>query len=792
VTTDGDDAPYTIGVRALCEFTARARDLDLRFAPSPTAVEGMAGHAAVARRRAAGYRREVPLAGTHRGVVVRGRADGYDPAAQRLEEIKTHRGDLARQPSDQRHLHWAQARVYGALLCEALGLERIELALVYFELGHETETVLVESHDSAALRAFFEEQCERFVDWSRQEAAHARARDAALSSLAFPLGAMHPGQRTLAEAVWRSARTGRCLVAQAPTGSGKTLGTLFPTLRAWPASGLHKVWYLTAKGSGRPLALEALAQIRTAGGADLRVVELVARDAACEHPGKACQPESCPLARGHYDRLPAARAAALAMPALDRATLQRVGAEHRVCPWHLGHEMVRWADVAVADVHHWFDTHALLHALTSAHEWRVAVLVDEAHNLLERARSMYGAAIDRAALRAARRQAPRPVALALDAVGRAWTALMRDQPVPHRAHDALSAVLVTALQRATAAIGDALGEHGDALPDAVLDVHFAMLRLLRLHETHGSHQIVETTLDPERAPGRGRAVAQSTLAIRNLMPAPHLRPRFRAAHATVLFSATLAPAAFHRDTLGLPDDCAAIDVASPFTAGQLAVRIASHVSTRWGDRDESLDDIVALMAQQHAAQPGNYLAFFSSFAYLDAVASRLAARHPEVPIWTQRPALDAAARQAFLDRFDEAGTGIGFAVLGGSFGEGIDLPGRRCIGAFIATLGLPPVTPLNEHIRHCMQGAFSAGWDYAYLVPGVQKVVQAAGRVVRTTRDRGVVILIDDRWRRPEVRRLLPSWWTIEVAPAPMERVKPARPAQAPLLSSCRASRASP
>ena len=777
MTTDA--APYTIGVRALCEFTARAGDLDLRFAPSPTAVEGMAGHAAIAKRRGAHYRREMPLAGTHRGLVVRGRADGWDPAAQRLEEIKTHRGDLARQPADQRHLHWAQAKVYGALLCEALGLDRIELALVYFEVGRETETLLVESHDAASLRAFFEAQCERFIDWSRQEAAHGRERAAALERLEFPLGEMRRGQRTLAEAVWRSARSGRCLVAQAPTGSGKTLGTLFPTLKAWTAAGLDKVWYLTAKGSGRPLALEALGQLRAHGGAPLRVVELVAREAACVHSDKACHPESCPLARGHYDRLPAARADALGRGTLDRATLRAVGDEHGVCPWHLGHEVVRWADVAIADVHHWFDTHALLHALTLAHEWRVAVLVDEAHNLLERARAMYSAELDRIAWHAARRNAPRPVALALDAVTRAWKTLVRDQDEPHRAHAALPVTLVAALQRATGAIGDALAEHGDAVPQGLLDVHFAMLRLLRLHEAHGPHQLVETTLAPDSPATRRRDAAQGVLAIRNLMPAPHLRSRFGSAHATILFSATLSPAAFHRDMLGLPEDSVALDVPSPFTSGQLAVRVAAHVSTRWADRDASIDPIVEMMASQYAARPGNYLAFFSSFAYLDAVAERLAARHPELPAWSQRPGLDAAARQAFLDRFEERGAGIGFAVLGGSFGEGIDLPGERCIGAFVATLGLPPITPLNEHIRRCMQAAFGAGWEYAYLVPGVQKVVQAAGRVVRTADDRGVVVLIDDRWRRPEVRRLLPSWWSIEAGPPGCHAST-----RAPLLSS--------
>ena len=757
-----NEGACAIGVRALCEFAARSGDLDLRFQPSPTAQEGIVGHGTVTRRRAAGYAAELVVSGSHRGVVVRGRADGWDRDANRLEEIKTHRGDLARQPASQRQLHWAQAKVYGALVCETLGLADIELALVYFDVGSQQETVLAERHDAPSLRSFFERQCERFLDWSRQELAHAAARRAALEALRFPHGEFRAGQRALAEAVWRAGAHGRCRGAQAPTGIGKTMGTVFPLLKAWPGREFDKVYFLTAKGSGRGLALDALRRVRDAA-APLRVVELVAREKACENPDKACHPESCPLARGHYDRLPAARAAAVAEGFLDEAALRELGHAHGVCPYHLGHELVRWSDVVVADYNHYFDVHALLHGLALAHEWRVALLVDEAHNLLERARRMYSAELDRARLRAARRVAPPEVGRALERLGRQWTKVHAGQDEDHRVHDHVPADLVAALQRATAAIGDHLAEAAGAVAPELLDFHFEALHFLRLAERFGPHAVFDVTLAPR---GRG-ARHDATFGLRNLVPAPHLKPRFAAAHASVLFSATLTPLGFHRDTLGLPDDTAWLDVASPFDTGQLAVHVATGVSTRWSDRESSLDAVVALMARQYALAPGNYLAFFSSFDYLQRAAARFAARHPHVPVWSQAPGMAPAARTAFLARFTDEGRGIGFAVLGGSFAEGVDLPGRRCIGAFVVTLGLPPVSSLNEQIRRRMQEAFGAGWDYAYLYPGIQKVVQAAGRVVRSADDRGVVHLIDDRWRRPEIRRLLPSWWRVDLQPAP-------------------------
>ena len=221
-----------VSVRTLCHFTARSGDLDLRFTPSPSAQEGVAGHTTVTARRAAGYQREVPLSARCGELRVQGRADGFDPATPRLEEIKTHRGDATRIPDNHRELHWAQARVYGWMLCEQLGLERIELALVYFNIDTGQETPLSETQSASALRAHFEDLCERYSGWARQERAHRMARDAALRALAFPFPEFRAGQRALAEAVYRAHAAGRVLMAQAPTGIGKTAATLFAALKA--------------------------------------------------------------------------------------------------------------------------------------------------------------------------------------------------------------------------------------------------------------------------------------------------------------------------------------------------------------------------------------------------------------------------------------------------------------------------------------------------------------------------------------------------------------------------------
>lgn len=756
---------YRVAVRALCDFTAREGDLDHRFTPAPSAREGMEGHTLVASRRGADYLAELPLSGSYEQLTVTGRADGYDPVASRLEEVKTHRGSLDRMADNQRALHWAQVKVYGALLCAERDLEHITLTLVYLDIASGKETLLSQEVSATELEAFFADQCRRFIAWAEQEADHRQRRDGALRTLRFPHAAFRPGQRELAEDVYKAASTGRCLLAQAPTGIGKTLGTLFPMLSAMPRQQLDRIAFLTMKTPGRRLALEALTTLRDRDNAEtlsLRVLELVARDKACEYPDRACHGEACPLAAGFYDRLPAARQAAVTREWLDSEALREVALAHSVCPYYLGQELARWSDVIVGDVNHWFDSHALLHGLAQGNDWRTGVLVDEAHNLVERARGMYSAELDQQRFNRIRRTLPKALAGPLGRLARQWQSVVKDagledeggQGKPaYRLLTALPDKLVAAAQQVGSAITDYLGEHPEQTSFELQELLFEALAFCRLAERFGEHSLCDLTRH-----GRGRAV----LGLRNLIPADFLSARFNAAHSVVLFSATLNPAHYYRDLLGLPENTPWREVVSPFSARQLEVRIRSDISTRFRDREASIEPMVATMTQQYQRKPGHYLAFFSSFAYLEAALARFREASPDVPVFSQTRGMPEAQRDAFLARFTPGGKGIGFAVLGGAFAEGIDLPGDRLVGAFIATLGLPPFNDFNEALKARLSARYGQGDDYTYRIPGMIKVVQAAGRVIRSPDDEGVVVLMDDRFAQTKVRALLPGWWQLD------------------------------
>ena len=773
---------YTVAVRTLCEFTAKQGDLDLRFTPSPTAQEGIAGHKAVASRRPPGYQSEITLQGQHGALHVRGRADGYAPDVNCLEEIKTFRGDLSRMPENHRQLHWAQAKIYAWLLCVARNLPEIRVALVYFDIGSQDETRIERLYAAPELEAFFTLHCSWFLAWAEQEMRHRAERDAALAALAFPHAGFRDGQRALAEAVYRAACSARCLMAQAPTGIGKTIATIFPALKAMPGQAQDKLFFLTAKTSGRRVALDCLGRIGAATpGLPLRVIEIVARDKACEHPDLACHGDACPLARGFYDRLPQARATALAKPTalggtdsgpglilLERQAVRAVALAHQICPYYLTQELTRWVDVVVADYNYYFDMSAMLFALTLANDWHVNVLIDEAHNLVERARRMYSATLDQEVLLGLQSSAPSVLRAPLTMLARQCSALPLEPLATYAVLPAIPAPFRSALQGLLSVMSEFLADHLPGAHPALLAFYFDALQFSRLAENFDAHSLFDVSVTAFPVAGASaltqpapRRPNMRLLCIRNVVPAPFLKPRFVAARSATLFSATLSPEQFYRDTLGLPEDAAWVDVPSPFEADQLLVQIVARISTRFADRVKSLAPIVALMARQFAAQPGNYLAFFSSFDYLQQVLALLAERHPAVPVWQQSRRMGEAAKDEFLARFVPGGAGIGFAVLGGAFAEGIDLPGNRLIGAFIATLGLPQLNAVNEQMMLRMESTFGAGYDYTYLYPGIQKVVQAAGRVIRTREDRGVVYLIDDRFARHRVRALLPLWWEV-------------------------------
>ncbi len=752
-----------VSVRALCEFTARQGDLDRRVHASPHARQGIAAHRVVAQRRPPEHQIELPLEFHHGVLHLVGRADLFDPVSVEIEEVKSGFGEPGRRTYASRALQRAQLRCYGAMLCAARGYARIRLTLVHFDLLSDNEYRDSEDCEASELLTELRCRCEAFTHWAHQELAHRERRRATLSVLAWPFGEFRTGQRELAVAVWQTCRQAQMLRIQAPTGIGKTLGTIFPALRALPGTSTDRLIFLSARGTGRQTAVAAL---RLLAGqmphrpAPLRMLELVARERACEYPDRECHGDSCPLARGFFDRLALARQQACAEPLLDQARLREIALEHQICPYFLGTEMAAWSDLIVADYNHWFDRHALLSALTREHQWSVSLLIDEAHHLVDRTRAMYSPSLSVASFVAVRGNDPGALPAALvDPVIDQWdllrteSGLAADRSWAHL--ERLPGRWLRSLGRFNRALTRRLEEGTPTLGPAALSLYFRCLEFATVAESFGEHSLCELAVDPE---GRERDGDELTLKLHNVVPAPFVRERIAQARAVVMFSATLNPEDFDQSMLGWERECRTMLLESPFDPSHLQVRVVP-LSTRLEHRENSAGPIAALIARQYRADPGCYIAFFSSFDYLERVADALSNHHPDLPLRRQARQMTEREREAFIAGFEPSRPSVALAVLGGVFAEGMDLPGKRLIGAFVVTMGMPQATPLTEAIAERLERLFGRGFDYTYLYPGVRKVIQAAGRVIRDADDRGCVVLVDDRWRRPRYRSLLPATW---------------------------------
>lgn len=752
----------TVAVRTLVEFALRAGDLESTFGGPGRAREGIRAHQQVRRARPADYTPEVAVAGevAAEGVTLslKGRIDGVfqEAGATVLEEIKSTSRELSALDPEGDPLHWGQLRVYAALYAAAQGADSLDLQLTYYHLASGETRAVRRRETRARLEAFLKEVAAAFLSWARGLDDWCRRRDAGIQALEFPYTDYRRGQRRMAVAVYRAIRQGGRLMVQAPTGIGKTMAAVFPAVKAMGVGLTSKIFYVTARTTGRHAAEQAFDALRQAGLA-FKTLTLTAKDKACFEPAAACRPEECPYARGYYDRLPAARQAAFAVPALDQAALAAIAREHRVCPFELSLEMALWADAVIGDYNYVFDPRVYLRRFFSDTGNDFTCLVDEAHNLVDRAREMFSAALCKATLLAARRP------------------LRGELPGVHRALGGVNAWMVKARRRCQAAGGASADRQApeDLLPllrrfthqaeawlvlnlprpwrEALVEAYFEASAFLRIAEGFDASYATCLTTD-------GQDLQVRLFCID---PAGQLQEALARCRAVVFFSATLSPGDYFIRSFGCGPETPCLELPSPFPCANRCLLVSGRVSTFYRDREQTGEALAELLGRLVKGHAGNYLFFFPSYAYLDLVHGLFTRRHPAVATLTQAPEMPEAERNAFLARFTTTpdGTLAGFAVMGGIFGEGIDLVGKRLSGAAIVGVGLPGIDTERELIRQHFDGREGAGFDYAYRYPGLNRVLQAAGRVIRSPTDRGVILLVDPRFRSARYRALLPTDW---------------------------------
>ena len=802
---------FRLPVRQLVEFLLRTGSIDSRFTGFDRANEGARIHRRLQKAAGEGYAAEVFLSGEREvsGITftIEGRADGIfsdEAGVTVIDEIKTTAVPADAIAEDMNPCHWAQGMVYGALYGCQQGLDRLDVRLTYYQIDTDEVFRFLRHFTLGELEAFLQDLLGQYAPWAQRQLAWKERRSESLSALAFPFPAYRPGQRALAGEVYRActaapSKAGVRLFCQAPTGIGKTMSVLFPALRAIGTGCGEKLFYLTARNTTQSAAEDAIARLRASDSKlALRSVTLTAKEKVCLHPDAeghpACLPELCPYANGYYDRVNTALKALLddGTGRFDRAALADAAKQFTVCPFELELDLSEWCDVIIGDYNYLFDPVVHLRRFfDSAGDW--LFLVDEAHNLPERARAMYSARFCKSSLTEAKRAlgrgkstlktalskadkaflagrkavstlAPRRGSTAAEEDDSGQTSLLGsaetpaiELPAADYAQDGtvfckeLPSALLAPLRALTAPLQDWLEDDPDAEAHAaLLDLYFEVQDILRASERYDEHFAAQLT-------ARGSDLELQLLC---LDPSPFVDASLSAGRAAALFSATLTPPGYYRTVLGCPE-ARAVALESPFPAENLGLYCLPSISTRYRQRDASIRPISDALAALASSRVGNYLAFFPSYAYLRQVWEDFTARYPGIDTLVQESGLDDAGRAAFLGRFSPRPekTLLGFGVMGGIFGEGVDLTGDRLIGCAIVGVGLPQISPRQEMLRRYYDAQNGAGFDYAYRWPGMNKVLQAAGRVIRTQEDKGVVLLLDDRFAQSEYARLFPKHW---------------------------------
>jgi len=760
-------AVFQTSVRELVAFVHRTGGLagTGAFRASDRALEGGRAHRRVQGRRTGDYEAEVPVEWKAiRGSVdltIAGRIDGlratHSPPV--VEEIKSvdRFWDGAAEP-----LHLAQLKIYAAILAIQRDWSEVELHLTYLNLETDGETVLPFRLARAELEEFFEKTIRVWFDWLEVEARWISLRNHSLETLEFPFEGFRGGQRELARRVYRAIRDRRHLFAEAPTGLGKTIATLFPAAKALPLLGNGKVFFLTAKTPGRIAAAEALGHLRRAG-ARLRSLTLTAKNRICftEDPA-GCDPRVCPYAIGYHDRIRPALRELLEYETLDREAVEAVARKHTLCPFELSLDASSWCDIVIGDFNHAFDPSARLQRHFAEGGGRHVILVDEAHNLVDRSRDMHSATISPENLKV------RPGAVRAKGATKVRRALERVQAllveavkmpssnfIPARDyHDGsvfleIPKDLLSACRESARSLEGLLAslKPGTNL-GGWIETWFALNDWLQAAEAFDD--TCRFLIRPE----------EKSATVYCVDPSSRLRADLKTLRSAVFFSATLSPMDYFYDLLGgtAEDESAVFD--SPFKPDQMRLRILAADIT-YKARAASLDAVSEAVAGHVLETPGNHLIFCPSLAYLADLASRLEDLLPTGSLLVQTAAMSEAGRNGFLDAFQPGSRTIALAVLGGIFAEGVDLPGERLVGVTVIGTGLPRLSLERDILQSYFEEAQGSGFDYAYRFPGMQRVLQAAGRLIRTETDMGSVLLVDLRFLEPRHQVLFPAWWPI-------------------------------
>lgn len=751
-----------LSVRNLVEFLLRSGDIDSGFVRMNRALEGTRAHIRLQKSYGDNYLPEVSLRKTIEfddyNLIVEGRADGVLKEEDHIiiDEIKTVTHELELIDENYNTQHWAQAMCYGYIYGEENNLEKLIIQLTYIQLDTDEIKKMRKVFEIGELRSFFYDLTQKYHIWADYSNAWISLRDESIKALHFPFSSYRKGQRQMAAAVYRAIRDENTLFVQAPTGIGKTISSVFPAIKAMGEGITSKIFYLTAKTTTQSVAEETFQKMREAGLKFISIT-ITAKDKICFMDERNCNPTYCEYAKGHFDRVNEALMDMLQKETqITREILLLYAEKHKVCPFEYSLDLSLWADGVICDYNYVFDPNASLKRFFSDKKTNFTFLIDEAHNLVDRGREMYSAELhkkDFLSLKRLMKEKSKELRNSCNSINKYFIDIRKrlgeninytSQEEEKDLYNILNSFVIKADKYL--AMND-----NTIIDQELIDLYFNVLNFLKISELYDEHYV--TYIE--------KYSNDVKIKLFCLDPSLLISQMLKKGKAGIFFSATLLPMDYFFEILGGGENSKPICLRSPFDVNNRCLLIANNVVTRYSKRESSYLQIVEYINKTIIKKQGNYMVFFPSYKYMEEVYERFIERYPDYNVNIQSPGMTEEEKADFIDFFEPNPQkhNIGFCVLGGVYSEGIDLMDDRLIGVIIVGVGLPQLCLERDIIKNYYDNKNHKGFEYSYMYPGMNKVMQAAGRLIRSETDRGIILLLDERFSRWDYQRLFPKEW---------------------------------
>ena len=748
-----------MSVHQLVDFLLRKGDIDNRVYNKNTMNEGSRLHASYQRRQDSDYIAEYYLIHTFKvddfEVTLNGRADGIisRPFLTTIDEIKTSVMDNEEFYQEQGEWHLGQAKIYALIYALDHDLERMGVRLTYINQLNNSSLVKDFKYTKEELENYVTGLIREYLEFYKLVFSQLEKRNETSELLDFPFKKFRKGQRELAKYTFAAIKNKQNLYVEAPTGIGKTMSTLFPAVKSFSNGEVDKIFYLTAKNSGVEAAFNATKLLVEKG---LRVVaiQITAKEKICACPGRGCNPDECPFAKNYYGKVRNAIIEAVTHELLlSKDVITEYAMRHQICPFEYELDLSLFSDIIICDFNYLFDPIVYMRRYFDEDNYRMVGLIDEAHNLVERGRDMYSASIDYYEFKRMKNSLKdynhKELKTAIRRISKLFKAYQEEKEEGYNLLDDIDNKILNALSNFQKCCSDFMKKEHQKVTDELKDFYFSTIRFSKIADFFDENFKFFIYKDQK----------EISLNIYNLDPSSLIGHSLKKLEAAVLFSGTLSPLDYYVQMLGGNEDSPVLKIPSPFPKENFKLMIAPNVSTTYKNRDNTILEVVDYIKTMVDQKVGNYFVFFPSYKYLNSVLAKFDESQYELHV--QKSEMSESEKIRFLDNFqaNPKTTHIAFAVLGGIFSEGIDLLHDRLIGAIIVGVGLPQISYERDLIRNYFNENEENGFEYAYVKPGMNRVMQAVGRVIRSEEDVGAVLLIDERYMHRQYQDLFKAEW---------------------------------